>query len=156
MQSESARHDSGPELRDTVADALIQASVLVVRHLARGINISSSLVLTTLDDNGPARLMALAAAAGISQPAMTQCIAKLEREGLVTRTADPGDARASLIAVTDTGHVQCAEWTAVVHDRVDELLDALSLHDQRTLGLAMHVALPLIGELTEAAASRVG
>ncbi|MGV0740680.1 MarR family transcriptional regulator [Mycobacterium syngnathidarum] len=140
-------------VRETVADALIQASALVARYLARGINLTGSLVLTTLDDNGPARLTALAAAASVSQPAMTQCVGKLEREGLVVRTADPDDARASLIAVTEAGHAQCVEWTASVHSRIEDLLDGLSVHDQETLGLAMRVALPLIGELTEAAAS---
>ncbi|OMC39750.1 hypothetical protein A5742_04485 [Mycolicibacterium fortuitum] len=142
-----------PGLRATIADAFTQTATLVVRHLGRGMNLTATLVLTTLDDNGPARLTALATAAGISQPAMTQCIGKLEREGFVTRLVDPEDGRATLIAVTDAGHRQCVELTESLHARTEDLLEALSIHDQETLGLAMRVALPLIGELISLAAS---
>ncbi|TGB45491.1 MarR family winged helix-turn-helix transcriptional regulator [Mycolicibacterium peregrinum] len=148
----AAKHPD-PALRATIADAFTQIATLVVRHLGRGMNLTSTLVLSTLDDNGPARLTALATAAGISQPAMTQCIGKLEREGFVARFVDPADGRATLVAVTDAGRQQCTALTESLHARTDDLLDVLSIHDQETLGLAMRVVIPLIGELIDSAAS---
>ena len=52
---------------------------------------------------GPIRLTTLAAKEGISQPSMTQLIQRLERQGLVTRLADPEDGRATLVGITAQG-----------------------------------------------------
>jgi hypothetical protein len=41
-----------------------------------------------------------------------------------------------------------------IHDRLAELLDTLSPHDEATLGTAMRVALPLIEQLTREAAQQ--
>ena len=79
------------------------AASLLVRHLARGASLTIRTVLATLAEDGPTRLTALAAATGVSQPAMTQSVGRMEREGLVIRLIDPEDARATLVDVTDAG-----------------------------------------------------
>ena len=142
------------EIRQGIADALLLGASLLVRRLARGANLTIRMVLATLAEDGPTRLTVLAAATGVSQPAMTQCVGRMEREGLVIRLIDPEDARATLVDITDAGRALQAELVGSVHERLAELLDTLSLRDEATLGLAMRVALPIIGQLTTQAAQQ--
>ncbi|MEY2524348.1 MAG: hypothetical protein QOJ66_2913, partial [Ilumatobacteraceae bacterium] len=72
---------------EQIAADLISAAVLVVRHLICGQSLTSARVLAQLDDCGPARISALAAAGGVSQPSMTELVGRLEREDLVARFA---------------------------------------------------------------------
>lgn len=51
-------------------------------------------LLATIEAQGEARIGDLAAVDHCSQPTMTTQVRRLEDAGLVTRTADPGDARA--------------------------------------------------------------
>jgi DNA-binding MarR family transcriptional regulator len=125
-----------------------------VRYLAYGTSLTSRTVLATLAEDGPTRLTALAAGIGVSQPAMTQCVGRMEREGLVVRLIDPDDARATLVDLTDAGRALRKELLESIHDRLAELLDTLSPHDEATLGMAMRVALPLIEQLTREAAQQ--
>ena len=70
---------------------------------------------------------------------MTVLIRRLEDDGLVERAADPGDARSSRIALTDTGR---AELAAVRADRAAVLrarLEALDAKDRAALAAALPV-----------------
>jgi DNA-binding MarR family transcriptional regulator len=58
-------------------------------------------VLHTLAGKGPMRLTALTATEQLTQPAITQLITRLEREGLVERRPDPNDRRAVLVRATE-------------------------------------------------------
>src|SRR6201998_2963844 len=60
-------------------------------------------LLATIEDNGEARICDLAAVDHCSQPTMTTQVRRLEDAGLVTRTIDPGDARAVRIRITPEG-----------------------------------------------------
>ena len=60
-------------------------------------------LLSTIDAHGEARICDLAAVDHCSQPTMTTQVRRLEDAGLVTRTADPGDARAVRIQITAQG-----------------------------------------------------
>ena len=60
-------------------------------------------LLSTIEDQGEARISDLATLDNCSQPTMTTQVRRLEDAGLVTRTADPGDARAVLIRITPAG-----------------------------------------------------
>ena len=135
-------------IRQGIAEALDRGASLLVRHLAQGASLTIRAVLATLADDGPTRLTALAAATGVSQPAMTQCVGRMEREGLVIRIIDPEDARATLVDVTDAGRALRGELLESVHERLADLVDTLSPRDEATLGLAMRVALPIIEQLT--------
>jgi DNA-binding MarR family transcriptional regulator len=135
-----------------IAEALRAGASLMVRHVARGTSLTSRNVLAALDEDGPSRLTALATASGIAQPAMTQLVGRLEREGLVVRLIDPEDARATLVAITDAGRALRDELLQSVHERIAELLDTLPADDQATLALAMRVAMPLLQQLTREAA----
>src|ERR1700739_4875203 len=93
----------GSKTRDDIAEGLYRGGMLLVRHLARGTSLTHRTVLATLEEDGPTRLTALAAANGVSQPAMTQLVGRLERDGSVIRLIDPHDARATLVDITGTG-----------------------------------------------------
>jgi DNA-binding MarR family transcriptional regulator len=138
---------------EQIAAVLQKAAVLLVRHLnyGQGQSLTSSTVLALLDDEGPVRISALTAASGVSQPAMTELVARLQREGLVTRLSDPQDARATLVDITARGRARRVKLQKSVHDRLLALLDMLPAESRATLSLAMRVAAPLIDQLTQLA-----
>ena len=142
----------GSDIAVGIAEGVRVGTMLMVRHLARGASVTSRNVLAALVADGPSRLTALATATGIAQPAMTQLVGRMEREGLVVRLVDPEDGRATLVAVTDAGRALHAEQRQSTHERVAELLDRLSADDQAALALAMRVAVPLLHQLTRDAA----
>ena len=66
--------------------------------------------LSILDQRGGMRLGALASAARTTQPGMTRLIGVLEHAGLVERTADPADSRATVVNATAAGIRALDEW----------------------------------------------
>jgi DNA-binding MarR family transcriptional regulator len=58
-------------------------------------------VLVPLFEEDGLRMGELARRARLSKQAMTELVRRLERNGLVERRADPGDARASLVFLTE-------------------------------------------------------
>ena len=145
------------DLRDDIANALHLSAVLLTRHLASnsgGLSFSARAVLATLADDGRTRLTGLAASGGITQPAMTQLVGRLERDDLVVRLIDPDDGRATLVDITDAGRAILAQHRQTQRDNLNELLEALSPDDEATLSLAMRVAVPLLDELRNLAANK--
>ncbi len=142
------------DIRHGIAAALEVGAALLVRQLAWGTSLTCRSVLATLGDDSPVRLTTLAAATGVSQPAMTQLVRRLEREGLVTRLIDPEDARATLVAISDAGSALRAQLHQSLDERLVELLSTLSPEEEAALGLAMRVALPLLQQLTRHASQR--
>jgi DNA-binding MarR family transcriptional regulator len=144
--------------RDDIAEALEQASILITRHLSDRtvLSLTASMTLDTLNREGPIRLTALAAAAGISQPSMTELVQRLERQGLLTRVNDPEDGRVALVGITDAGRVLLDERQRYRRDRLAELLTDMSPQEEAALTLAMQVALPSIRQLIQNATSRAG
>ena len=137
--------------RENVAEGLELAAILTLRHLSdrTGMGLTANLTLGTLDREGPARVTALAAAASIRQPAMTELVQRLHRQNLVTRVDDPGDGRAALVTITDAGRALLDDERRDRRDRLAELLATLPADDEITLTLAMHVALPIIRRLID-------
>jgi DNA-binding MarR family transcriptional regulator len=135
--------------REDIAEGLEQAAILVVRHMSdrTALNLTASMVLDTLNREGPVRVTTLAAAAGIGQPSMTELVQRLERQRLVTRVDDPEDGRAALVTLTDAGRAPLDDQRRGRRDQLAELLTALPAEDEATLTLAMHVALPIIRRL---------
>jgi DNA-binding MarR family transcriptional regulator len=138
---------------DDSAEGLEQAAILVVRHLSdrEAPNLTALMTLSTLEREGPARVTTLASAAGIGQPAMTELIQRLERQGLVNRVDDPEDGRVSLVSLSDAGRALRADQQRERRDQLAVLLSALPAEDEAALNLAMRVALPIIGRLIDQA-----
>lgn len=93
-----------------------------------GYSVTSRLTLNRLYGDGPARISDLARLEGVTQPAMTGLVNRLEGEGLVARSADPTDARAALVTLTDAGRAFVAarrvERVHVLSGRVERLPEA--------------------------------
>lgn len=146
--------DGSVDIRRGIAEALEVGAALLVRQLAWGTSLTGRAVLASLDDDSPVRLTALATANGVSQPAMTQLVSRLEREGLATRLIDPDDGRATLVAISEAGSALRTQLHQSLDARLVELLSALSPEEEAALGLAMRVALPLLRQLTGYAAQQ--
>jgi DNA-binding MarR family transcriptional regulator len=87
----------------------------------------------------------LAAAEALAQPTITTLVGRLERDGLVRREADPADARAVRVHLTDAGLARLAEMK-IAREAVLEARLAGLTPDERAALLA---ALPLLDALTE-------
>ncbi|WP_078856560.1 MarR family winged helix-turn-helix transcriptional regulator [Streptomyces sp. NBRC 109706] len=70
------------------------------------------LLLSRLDQGGPAGVKALAAAMGIDSSTVTRQVAPLVDAGLVRRAADPEDGRAVLLRLTPPGRQRLDEVRA--------------------------------------------
>src|SRR6202034_4695574 len=109
---------SGPMPLDALAAALttdLERIFGLFRSLspASGLSIPAAATLASLERLGPQRLTVLAAREGVTQPAMTQLISRLEESGLVRREASPEDGRVVLVVITDEGRAVLARRRAV-------------------------------------------
>ena len=75
---------------------------------ASGLSMTAAATLAGIERLGPQRLTVLAAREGVSQPAMTQLISRLEDAGQVCRESDPDDGRVVLVTITDEGRATLA------------------------------------------------
>src|SRR5215469_2867070 len=83
-----------------------------------GISLTAAATLANLERSGPRRLTALAVQEGVTQPAMTQLIGRLQDAGLVRREADPADGRVVQVGLTDRGRAVRAERLAAILDQI--------------------------------------
>ena len=101
-------------------------------------------LLSTIEDQGEARISDLAALDNCSQPTMTTQVRRLEEAGLVTRTADPGDARAVLIRITTAGVDALRQARLDRGAAIDPYLERLSDADRECLAEAVVVMRQLL------------
>jgi len=123
----------------------LERLLALIRWLSpSGLSLTAAATLATLDRSGPTRLTVLAASEGVSQPAMTQLVARLEDGGLVSRCADPADGRVVRVQLTPAGHDLVQRRRAIRAERLSGLMARLSVADQDALA----AALPAIAALT--------
>ena len=102
-----------------------------------GLSLTAAATLATLERSGPCRLTALAAYEGVTQPAMTQLVDRLQGMSLLERTSDPADGRVVQVRITGEGRALLARRRAVPAERVAELLMRLSPGEQALLTAAL-------------------
>jgi DNA-binding MarR family transcriptional regulator len=125
----------------------LERLVVIIRWLSPpGLSLTTAATLATLDRSGPCRLTALASSEGVTQPAMTQLVGRLEEAGLAIRSADPADGRAVNVQITDAGRELITRRRAARAERLSALLTRLSQADQDALA----AALPAINALASA------
>lgn len=112
---------------------------------------SAALVLNRLHREGPMRLTALAAAEGASQSGMTQLVQRMQCQGLLERSSDPDDGRASLVMLSAAGQQNWQNRAEVRRQRIAGMLPAVSDDDQVALWLASQVVVRVLGQMREAA-----
>jgi DNA-binding MarR family transcriptional regulator len=142
-----------PQLRgqlDEIAEGLpLRAATLSRLFFSRselGISRTEAGVLQALAER-PRRITELANREGVTQPAMTLMINRLQERGWVGRAADAGDRRAVLVELTPDGRrfygrVR-AEYRALLHEE----MATLPARDVRTLARAIEILDVLIARL---------
>jgi|SRR5579863_1096386 len=124
---------------------------------ASGLSLTAAATLATLERSGPSRLTWLAIREGVTQPAMTQLIGRLEDAGLVSRAADPADGRVVQVRITADGRAILAGRRAVRAERVAGLLERLSAEERAALAMALPAMDALVNaERAEPAAVGLG
>src|SRR4051812_407588 len=91
------------QLADDLDTRLAAIWRTLLRQSSRDLSRTAISILALLRDRGPPRVTALAQAEAVAQPTMTTLVNRLERDGHVTRSADPADGRAALIELTRDG-----------------------------------------------------
>jgi DNA-binding MarR family transcriptional regulator len=101
------------------------------------LSFTSLSVLHTLSRTEKCRLSDLVRTEQIKQPALTAAVAKLERDGLVRRSPDPSDGRASMLSLTAAGRSIVSRRRAKRVEGLRRLVDRLPPADRdRLLGIA--------------------
>jgi DNA-binding MarR family transcriptional regulator len=118
----------GESLRRLEAEVgvLIRRIRRVIHERARAVHEdmqpTSYLLLAWLIDEGPLRASAIAENFGIDKGAISRQLQHLEDLGLVTRTPDPDDGRATLVAASDDAVRRMADVAAHRRKWLDEQL----------------------------------
>jgi DNA-binding MarR family transcriptional regulator len=99
---------------------------------ACGLSLARTKVLSQLQ-RGPARPSVLAAEFGFAPRTVTELVDTLERDGLVTRQADPTDRRALLVALTSEGEAALAVAHATRARLMKQVFGALGGDDRATM-----------------------
>jgi MarR family transcriptional regulator for hemolysin len=113
------------------------AARLFMRELERqlaplGINPAYMPVLFALADGSAMTQKALAIRAAVEQPTMTATLGRMERDGLIIRTPNPGDGRSMVVVLSDAGLARVPEVERVVATINALALEHLSEDERRT------------------------
>jgi DNA-binding MarR family transcriptional regulator len=145
MASSASTHASlGVELLGVVA----RLNRLATQRTRLPLPWAQARLLSTIEDQGSARISDLAILDHCSQPTMTMQVRRLEDQGLVARTPDPHDARAVLIRITPKGVDMLARARADRAAAVDPVIARLDPEDQQTLAAAVRVLRRLLDNAT--------
>lgn len=134
-------HPVVPEL-----SVALEELVRLFRRLSpdTGLSLTAVATLSSLERNGPARLTELAVQQGVTQPAMTQLVTRLQESGFAERMPDPDDGRVVRVHITDAGLAGLSRRRSFRTEQLGALFDRLS-DDQQA---ALVAALPAMVTLT--------
>jgi DNA-binding MarR family transcriptional regulator len=143
MQSSSTPVSERPTAPETVEDALMSLMMALGRRVRQRqpgdlVDFSAFPILKVLSHQGPMRLSALAQTLDLDASTVSRHARHLEDRGLLERTDDPDDGRATRVAVSQRGE-DCLE--AVFETRrqlITHSLDGLSGHERDTLRDLLH------------------
>ncbi|AFM18072.1 transcriptional regulator [Mycolicibacterium chubuense NBB4] len=135
-----------PTLGADLLSVVARINRLANQRVRMPVPFAQARLLSTIEDRGEARISDLAALDHCSQPTMTTQVRRLEDAGLVTRTADPHDARAVLIRITPEGVTALRQARADRGAAIDPYLERLSDADRECLTEAVDVLRRLIAD----------
>lgn len=99
----------------------------------RRVDRGAYVALHRIHDLGPVRLSDVAGSLGLDLSTVSRQVRQLEDAGLLTRTPDPDDRRAALLATTAEGGALVVRMQAALAQIVASALDGWSDRDRRTL-----------------------
>jgi MarR family transcriptional regulator, transcriptional regulator for hemolysin len=105
MDMSYRREDSAGYLTNWAARLFVRA---IERRLAGG-SAGPMPVFFALADGGTLSQSDLARWASVEQPTMANTLNRMERDGLIARTPDPGDKRSALVSLTRLGKQRANE-----------------------------------------------
>jgi DNA-binding MarR family transcriptional regulator len=148
---EAARSRVGAAVIDAarLRVAVLRLSRRLRKHDLAGLTPSQLSTLSTVGLCGPVRLGDLAAAERIAPSTLTRLVNVLEERGYLLRQPAPGDARAFLVTVTDSGREVLDRIRTEATNLLTDILTTLPA-DQLA---ALEAALPALEQLAD---SRIG
>jgi len=136
------RHEVAAELERVIT------LLRLLRTASGEINMTTASTLSRLAATGPRRLGDLAQDEAVTQPAMTQLVSRLQREGLAERRPHPDDRRVVMVHITTAGRRLIREVRTRRAHLTYEVLTALPVEDTA----AIAAALPALSRLIEVVA----
>jgi DNA-binding MarR family transcriptional regulator len=135
---------------DDIAEALPQRAAALSRLFLRRTRLEvtrTEIGVLRAVSSQPQRITDLAAGEGVTQPAITCLVNRLQQRGWLAREADPADRRAVLVSLTPAGRQvreqMRTEYRALLHEEMATLPD----EDVETLARAIDVLDELIDRL---------
>jgi DNA-binding MarR family transcriptional regulator len=136
------------EITTGIALSALALVKLVSGRIQEGISGTEAGVLGSVSLR-PRRITEMAAREGLTQPAMTRLVTRLERRGWVKRDVDAADGRAVLVTATPAGrqmHERLrAQYRAILREEMAMLPD----RDLTTLAEATTILDRLVAQLTD-------
>jgi DNA-binding MarR family transcriptional regulator len=125
-----------------LADKFFAASHLLRRavngrFLVSDLTLARLKVLSVLSVNNALRMGELSQWVDVAPRTMTSTVEALERDGLVARTPDPIDGRATIVSITDAGLNRCKEGRRVHAGVVADVFEVLDDDQKVVLGEAL-------------------
>ncbi|MBB4675295.1 MarR family winged helix-turn-helix transcriptional regulator [Crossiella cryophila] len=103
-----------------------------------GIDKTSFTLLATLVHTGPLRSSALAEAVYSDPSTISRQVAQLVKDGLVERTADPLDGRATLLAATESGRELFLRHRDRRNEMIASMVSGWPPEDRRQFATLLH------------------
>jgi DNA-binding MarR family transcriptional regulator len=128
-----------PPLGADLLSVVARINRMATQRVRMPLGYAQARLLSTVEDQGATRISDLAMLDHSSQPTMTTQVRRLEDAGLVTRTVDPGDARAVLIRITPKGVNTLRQVRIDRGAAIDPYLERLDAADRQTLSDAVRV-----------------
>jgi DNA-binding MarR family transcriptional regulator len=142
MQSSSVALTEPIPAPETAEDALMSLMMALGRRVRQrqpgdAVDFSAFPLLKLLSHQGPMRLSALAAVIGLDASTVSRHARQLEDRGLLERTSDPDDGRASRIAVSAQGNACLAQGIETRRQLLTHALDGWTDEERETLRMLL-------------------
>ncbi|MGO9834318.1 MAG: MarR family winged helix-turn-helix transcriptional regulator [Polyangiaceae bacterium] len=137
---------------EALASDLREVTSALIRRLraestGQALSMSQAEVLVRLHKSGPSTVADLARGERVTPQSMGTTVASLEEAGLVTRTADPNDARRWNASLTEAGKRVLLEGRAARQAWLSHALEErLATGEQRHLAEAIGLLRKVLGE----------
>jgi DNA-binding MarR family transcriptional regulator len=140
---------TGTALAADLLSVVARLNRLATQRVKLELPFAQARLLSTIEDQGAARISDLASFDHCSQPTMTTQVRRLEDADLVSRITDPADARAVLISITQKGRDVLDRVRTDRGAVVDPYLDRLEDGDRRALTDAVRVMRAILEDAQE-------